>query len=79
MAGPASDYRRGEMNIQEQVSTFELVMNLTKWGSLAVTSLLTLAVLWFCTSAGFFGAALTAAVVAILGVVFLRNSGAAEH
>ena len=79
MAGPASDYRRGEMDIQEQVSTFELVMNLTKWGSLAVTSLLTLAVLWFCTSTGFVGAALTAAVVAILGTVFLRNSGGAEH
>ncbi|HEY2750757.1 aa3-type cytochrome c oxidase subunit IV [Phenylobacterium sp.] len=79
MAGPASNYQRGEMDIQEQVSTFELVMHMTKWGSLAVTSMLVLLVLWFCTGVGFFTAALTSAVVATLGVIFLRNGAGAEH
>jgi hypothetical protein len=73
MAGAPSDYHRGEMDISEQVSTFHLVMGMTKWGSLALASLLSLFVLWFCTPAGFMGAALTAVVVLVLGVVLLKG------
>jgi len=45
----ASEYHRGEMDIQEQEATFAMFNGLTKWGSLAITSLLVWLVLWFCT------------------------------
>jgi len=73
MADPASDYHRGEMDIQEQVSTYNLIMGLTKWGSLALIAFLVWAVLWFCTDAGFLGATASAIVVTALGVLALRD------
>ncbi len=60
MAGPASDYHRGEMDIQEQVSTFHLVMGMTKWGSLILAAFLLFVVIWFCTKAGFLAGFITA-------------------
>ncbi len=79
MAGQASDYHRGEMDIQEQVSTFHLVMGITKWGSLFLASFLLTVVLWFCTGAGFIGAFITGGVVAVLGFMLLRSRPAADH
>jgi hypothetical protein len=78
MAGKASDYHRGEMDIHEQVSTFHLVMGITKWGSLLIASALLALVLWFCTGAGFLAGAISGAVVLTLGILFLR-SGGGEH
>jgi hypothetical protein len=72
MAGP-SDYNRGAMDIAEQTATFELVMGITKWGSLIVASVLLMLTLWFCTAAGFLGAAFTAIVVLAAGVFLLRG------
>jgi hypothetical protein len=71
MAGKA--HHRGEMDIHEQVSTFELFNNLTKWGSLFVGTLVLFLTLMFCTGAGFGGAAITAVVVVALGVFLLRE------
>ncbi len=79
MAGQASDYHRGEMDIHEQVSTFHLVMGITKWGSLVLAALLLTLVLWFCTSAGFLAGAISGAVVLGIGIVLLRSRGDAEH
>jgi hypothetical protein len=80
MAGAPSDYTRGEMDIAEQVSTFNFVMGMTKWGSLAIASLLAFFVLWFCTPAGFMGAAATAVVLLVLGVLLLKDGKeAAAH
>ncbi|MFC3067769.1 aa3-type cytochrome c oxidase subunit IV [Phenylobacterium soli] len=81
MAGAASDYHRGDMDIAEQVSTFELFNALTKWGSLFVGALLLFLTLWFCTPAGFLGAAIATAVVVGLGVFLLRDKpeAAAAH
>jgi hypothetical protein len=79
MAGSASDYHRGEMDIHEQVSTFHLVMGITKWGSLILASLLLFLVLWFCTGAGLLGALVTGGVVLALGILLLRSRGDAEH
>ena len=79
MAGKASDYHRGDMDIHEQVDTFKLVMNITKWGSLVVASFVLLLVLWFCTTAGFVTALISAGVLAALGFFFLRSRPAAGH
>lgn len=81
MAGAASDHQRGEMDITEQLSTFEFFNTMTKWGSLFIGTLLLFLVLWFCTGAGFGGAAITAAVVTALGVTLLRekSESAAAH
>jgi hypothetical protein len=79
MAGQASDYHRGDMDIHEQVSTFHLVMGLTKWGSLHVAAVVLFLTLWFCTSAGFLGALIAAVVVFALGVLLLRGGKAEGH
>ncbi|MEO8115086.1 MAG: aa3-type cytochrome c oxidase subunit IV [Phenylobacterium sp.] len=71
----ASPYHRGDMDISEQVSTFHLVMNLTKWGSLHLAALLIFLVLWFCTPTGFVGALVAGVVVMGLGIVLLRGGG----
>lgn len=78
MAGHTSDYHRGEMDIAEQVSTFHLVMGITKWGSLVIGAFILLITLWFCTGAGFLGAAISAAVMLALGTAFLRSRGEAH-
>lgn len=80
MADHGSDYHRGHMDIHEQESTYQLVMGMTKWGSLAIASILLLLVVWFCTSAGFVPGFIAALVLAVLGVVFLRaKPEAAAH
>lgn len=73
MAGPASDYHRGEMDIAEQRSTFHLVMGLTKWSSLALVVVILFLILQFATNAGFLGAVFVSVVVAALGVLVLRE------
>jgi len=79
MAGKA--HHRGEMDIQEQVSTFELFNSLTKWGSLFVGTLILFLTLWFCTGAGFVGAAVTGVVAVAVGIFVLRDKpgAAAAH
>ena len=79
MAGAAHDYTRGEMDIAEQVSTFEFFNGMTKWGSLGVATLLLFITLWFCTGAGFGGAFIGAAVLLVLGVTLLREKSQAAH
>ncbi len=73
MASQATTYHRGEMDISEQTATFEFVMRLTKWGSLAVATLVLFLALWLCAGAGFMGAFSTAVVVVVLGVFILRD------
>ncbi|HEX5377220.1 MAG TPA: aa3-type cytochrome c oxidase subunit IV [Phenylobacterium sp.] len=75
----ASEYHRGEMDISEQVATFNLFNGLTKWGSLAMAALLALLVLWFCTPAGFLAGLVTAAVVTVIGALVLRDKPDAAH
>jgi hypothetical protein len=73
MAGPASDYHRGEMDITEQTSTFKLVMGLTKWGSLATAVFVLFFTLLFCTDTGFLGSTFVAVVATAIGVLLLRE------
>lgn len=79
MAGPSSDYHRGDMDIAEQTATFHLVMGITKWGSLALAAFLLFVILWFCTNAGFMGGAIDGVAMAVLGIYFLREKPAAAH
>jgi hypothetical protein len=74
-------YHRGEMDISEQVATFDFFNGMTKWGSLVVAALVLFLVLWFCTGAGFVGALITDVVVIALGVFLLRAKpeAAAAH
>ena len=73
MAKSASEYHRGDMDIHQQEATYELVMNLTKWGSLAVAVSVLFLTLWFCTKAGFLGALAASVVVTVAGAFFLRG------
>ena len=75
----AGDYQRGEMDIHEQSTTVKAFGKMTKWGSLAIAVLLLTITLWFCTSAGFIGGVIPGIVLAILGVVFLREKPASAH
>ena len=75
MAEHASDFTPGHMDIHQQQKSFELFVLMTKWGSLAVAVGVLFFTLWFCTSAGFLGAAIPSFVLAVLGIVFLRDGG----
>ena len=75
----AGDYHRGEMDIHEQTATFEGFGKFTKWGSLAIATLLLTITVWFCTPAGFLPAVGAGIVLAVLGFVFLREKPASAH
>lgn len=78
MAGP-SDYNRGDMDIAEQKATFDLVMNITKWGSLHIAALLLLLTVWFATEAGFVAGLIAAIVLEVLGFLALKKKPYADR
>jgi NhaP-type Na+/H+ and K+/H+ antiporter len=75
----AGDYHRGEMDISEQAATFAAFNGMAKWGSLGIATLLLFITLLFCTPAGFIGAVIPAAVLLVVGIVFLREKPATAH
>jgi len=79
MAGPASDYHRGEMDIHEQTRTYHSFLVLTKWGALALMVGLLFFSLLFAVGAGFIGSAASAVVLLVLGIVFLREKRKSPH
>jgi hypothetical protein len=79
MAGPAGDYHRGEMDIQEQVSTYHAFLNLAKWGSLVLAVGILFFALLFSTKTGFLGSAAAAVVLLAVGFVLLRSKPKAAH
>jgi hypothetical protein len=79
MAENAVTHHHGDMPVQAHVSTYSWVMGLFKWGALGVADLLVLLTLWFCTPAGFVPGLIVAAIMVILGVVFLRGGKTAAH
>jgi cytochrome c oxidase subunit IV len=72
------DYVRGSQHIEEQASTFELFINLAKWGSLFIACILTFLVLWFQPGGSFIAGAIAAFVLLVAGVLYLR-SGKKAH
>ena len=80
MAGDTSDYQRGTMEIAEQTATYNLVMAMTKWGSLYLSAFLLLLVLWFCVpTAGFIAGFIAAIVMIAAGTFVLRDKKVAAH
>ena len=67
------EYVRGSQHIDEQSDTFTLFINLAKWGSLFIAAILAFLVLWFQPGGSFIGGAITAAVILIAGVLYLRS------
>jgi hypothetical protein len=79
MASKASDYHHGEMDVHAQQQTFQSVMTMTKWASLAIAVSVLFLTLWFCTPAGVGTALLSAIVLAAIGVFALRQRAAPAH
>ena len=69
----AGDYHRGEMDIHEQAATYAAFGKMTKWGSLAIATLLLFITLLFCTPTGFIGSFIAAAVLVAVGVMALKE------
>lgn len=81
MADPhhaADDYQRGSQEINEQVSTFDLFIGLTKWGSLATAVCVLFLTVWFMPNGGFFGALVASVVVSVAGFFALKSKPAAH-
>lgn len=79
----ADDYVRGEMDISEHKSTYNLFAGLTKWGSLTFSVILVFLVVMTCISHGnlfsaFLNSGIAAVVVAVAGWFILREKPA-EH
>ena len=79
MAGQASEYHRGEMDIHAQAQTFHAVMIGTKWASLAIVVGVLFLTLWFCTPAGFGTAFISAVLLLAIGIFALRQRAAPAH
>ena len=69
----ADAYIHGTMTVEEQSATYGLFMNLAKWGSLAIASLLLFLVLWFQPGGSFFGGLIGGGVLAVAGFFFLKS------
>ena len=69
----AKAYVHGEMAINEQASTFDLFMAMTKWGSLAVAVLLVFLVMWFHPGGSFIAGLIGAVVLAVVGWFALKS------
>lgn len=67
------EYHRGEMEMAEQRSTYDVFMGLTKWGSLAIAALVLFLTLTFATATGAFTAFLVTAVFVAAAVYLLRE------
>ena len=73
------DYVRGSQQIDEQASTFNLFINLAKWGSLLTAATLVFLVLWFQPGGSFIAGAIAAFVVLVVGVFALRSKKKSQH
>ena len=66
------DYTLGTMDIEEQVSTFDKFIGLTKWASLGIAALLLMLSMWFGADLGFFASFLAAVALIAAGIWLLR-------
>lgn len=78
MAGQASDFQHGEMDAHAQQATFKAVMTGTKWACLTLAVGVLFFAMWFCTTAGFGAAFISAVALAVVGVFGLRSRASAH-
>lgn len=71
-------YDRGSQEIAEQVSTFHLVMMLTKWGSLGAVSVILFTMVILATGS-FFTAFFAGLALIVVGIVLLREKKKTAH
>lgn len=69
----AKAYVHGEMAINEQASTFDLFMAMTKWGSLGVAVLVLFLTLWFHPGGSFMAGLIGAVVLSVVGWFALKS------
>jgi hypothetical protein len=67
------EYHRGDQEIGEQRSTYDVFMGLTKWGSLAVAAVVLWATLAFAVGTGWLNALMITVVFTALGWFVLRE------
>ncbi len=82
MAGHSDDYKHGEMDIHQNVSTYNLFMALTKWGSLYTAAfILFITVAFAVKGAGLIPAFISTAVMLVAGFFLLKspNKSDASH
>jgi hypothetical protein len=78
MAGQASDFHHGDMDVHAQQATFKAVMTGTKWACLVLAVGVLFFTMWFCTAAGFGAAFISAVALAVVGVFGLRSRPSAH-
>ena len=72
-------YTRGDMDIEAHKHAFHAFILMSKWGSLAIATVVLALVIWFCTDAGFLPGVIFPAIVAIVGIAVLREKPGAAH
>jgi hypothetical protein len=75
----SEEYHHGQQNPATQIADFRLFAALTQWASLHAAVLILFLTLWFCTSVGFLGALVSAAIVLAIGVAVFRNKPRQVH
>jgi hypothetical protein len=73
------DYHHGDQNISEQIHTYRMFDDLSKFGALFVGVLVIMLTLWFCLGVNFLGGLVPGLIILALGIWFLRRKPAAEH
>jgi hypothetical protein len=78
-ADQTHEYHRGEMDIHEQERTYHSFLVLSKWGSLALCVGILFFSMLFAAGVPFLGAAATAFVVLVVGIMVLRDKKTSTH
>jgi hypothetical protein len=73
------EYHHGDQNPATQIADFRLFTAFTKWASLHAAVLILFLTLWFCTSAGFLGALVSAIIVLAIGIAVFRSKPQQVH
>lgn len=71
-AAEHAEFERGKQQIEEQVSTYRLFLNLAKWGSLWIGAVLAFLTLWFMPNGSFFGGFMAMVVMLVAGWWFMK-------
>ena len=79
MAGKPTEYHHGEMDIHEQARTYNSFLAMYKWCSLGLAAGLLFFILLFADGVGFMGSAISSIVVAIVGILILRDKKKPGH